>query len=277
MKRPLFRQEALDRLSSPEQLDQLMQVTSPRGWIALTACVLLILAALAWGFFGTIPTTVEGKGFLVPSQGFKTVTAPHAGTIAEILVRPGDTVESGQVLVRLNPSKGSEVSVASPVAGRVLAAALRAGDVVEEGATLVTLEPRDDTLEAVVYVSAADGYQVQPGMSVQVWPAFARKGEFGSLIGRVRSSGRFPVGQADLMRRLGSGELVASLSGTGPLLEVVVELQPDPAAPGGYRWSSSRAAPEPLAAGTPCQGVITVREERPIRLVFPLPALLCGT
>jgi len=38
MTRPsIFRQAALDRLSSPEQLDRLMQVTLPTGWIALVA------------------------------------------------------------------------------------------------------------------------------------------------------------------------------------------------------------------------------------------------
>ena len=31
----IFRKVALERLSSPEQLDQLMQVTSPKGWLAL--------------------------------------------------------------------------------------------------------------------------------------------------------------------------------------------------------------------------------------------------
>ena len=32
---PLFRPRALERLSSPERLDALMQVTSPKGWLAL--------------------------------------------------------------------------------------------------------------------------------------------------------------------------------------------------------------------------------------------------
>ena len=32
---PLFRKAALDKLASPERLDVLMQVTSPKGWLAL--------------------------------------------------------------------------------------------------------------------------------------------------------------------------------------------------------------------------------------------------
>jgi hypothetical protein len=277
MSRPIYRKEALDRLSSPEQLDQLMQVTGPRAWVALAAFGLLILTALLWGFLGSIPTTVEGQGFLVPTRGVKTVTAPRAGAIAAVLVRPGEEVDEQQALVRLAPAGGgAEVALASPCRARVLGAALRPGDAVEEGAALVTLEPLDDTLEAVLYVPAGDGYQVEPGMSVQVWPAFARKGEFGSLLGTVRSAGRFPVAQADMMRRLGSGELVNSLAGAGPFLEIVVGLRPDPASPGDYRWSAGHAPPVRLSAGTPCHGVITVRWQRPVRLVFPLPAVLPG-
>ena len=43
MQNKLFRKVALERLSSPEQLDQMMTVTSLRGWIALAAAIFLIL------------------------------------------------------------------------------------------------------------------------------------------------------------------------------------------------------------------------------------------
>ena len=40
MTRQIFRKAALTRLASPDQLDQLMQVTSPRSWIALAGFAL---------------------------------------------------------------------------------------------------------------------------------------------------------------------------------------------------------------------------------------------
>jgi len=33
----LLRKSSIEKLSSPEQLDMMMRVTSPMGWIALTA------------------------------------------------------------------------------------------------------------------------------------------------------------------------------------------------------------------------------------------------
>ncbi|MFL6291034.1 MAG: NHLP bacteriocin system secretion protein, partial [Thermoanaerobaculia bacterium] len=58
----IFRKVALERLSSPEQLDQLMQVTSPRGWLALGAFGTLLNTALGWAELGTIPTDATGEG-----------------------------------------------------------------------------------------------------------------------------------------------------------------------------------------------------------------------
>ena len=33
----IFRKTALEKLSSPEQLDELMKITTPKGWVALIA------------------------------------------------------------------------------------------------------------------------------------------------------------------------------------------------------------------------------------------------
>lgn len=61
----LFRQESLERLSTPDQLDQLMQVVSAKSWLPLASLGSLIALALLWGIFGRIPVTAIGKGVLV--------------------------------------------------------------------------------------------------------------------------------------------------------------------------------------------------------------------
>ncbi|MBI5931782.1 MAG: hypothetical protein HY862_20905 [Chloroflexi bacterium] len=61
----LFRKVALDRLSSPEQLDQLMKITSPRAWLALIAIAILCAAGGLWAVFGSIPEEAQGNGVLV--------------------------------------------------------------------------------------------------------------------------------------------------------------------------------------------------------------------
>jgi hypothetical protein len=61
-KRSIFRKESLERLSSPERLDQLMQVVSPRSWLPLVALGSIVGVAVIWSIYGRIPITVEGQG-----------------------------------------------------------------------------------------------------------------------------------------------------------------------------------------------------------------------
>ena len=60
MQESLFREEAMDKMSSPDELDRLMRVTHPKGWLALVA------ATVVWGVFGSVPIEVGGdKGVLL--------------------------------------------------------------------------------------------------------------------------------------------------------------------------------------------------------------------
>ncbi len=98
---PVFRKVALDRLASPEQLDQLMRVTDGRGWIALAALGLIVGTGVVWGTVGTIPQNVTGTGILVKSGGLFEVTPIAGGRVTDISVSVGDMVTEGQVVARL--------------------------------------------------------------------------------------------------------------------------------------------------------------------------------
>lgn len=93
-----FRKVALDRLSSPEQLDQVMRVTRPGGWIALAGIGVLLLTAIVWGAVGTLSDKVTGQGILVKSGGVLEVVASTSGRVTDVSVSPGDQVTEGQVV-----------------------------------------------------------------------------------------------------------------------------------------------------------------------------------
>jgi NHLM bacteriocin system secretion protein len=96
--RHMFRQQAWEHFASPEQLDQLLQVVSPRQWLALAACGALAGVALLWSIFGRLPTTVLGQGVLIHPRQVIDVQTPAAGRLATLAVRVGDVVHSGEVL-----------------------------------------------------------------------------------------------------------------------------------------------------------------------------------
>jgi HlyD family secretion protein len=98
----IFRKVALERLSSPEQLDQLMQVTNPQGWLALVGLCALLAAALLWGVFGSVPTETTGEGILLRQGGVSDLVAAGAGQVEEVEVKVGDVIEKGQVVAKIH-------------------------------------------------------------------------------------------------------------------------------------------------------------------------------
>jgi hypothetical protein len=87
----LFRQEALDKISSPEQLDQLLQVVSLKDWLPLASLGFVVAIALVWSIFGKIPLTAEAKGLLLQNP-----TDPNQLiSISYFPIEDGRQIESG--------------------------------------------------------------------------------------------------------------------------------------------------------------------------------------
>ena len=97
-----FRTVALQRASSPEQLDQLVDITKPFDWILTIVICLGLAAALTWGVLGRIPTRALGEGLLISSGGrvVDSVSAA-AGRLSSVEVSVGDHVSQGQTIARI--------------------------------------------------------------------------------------------------------------------------------------------------------------------------------
>ena len=101
MKSDIFRKVALERLSSPEQLDQMLTVTPARSWIALIGVLLLTGLTVTWGFQGSVSTSVFGQGVMVRSGGVQTVVASGSGVITGLNVKIGDRLKRDQVIAQI--------------------------------------------------------------------------------------------------------------------------------------------------------------------------------
>lgn len=260
MKREVFRKEALDRLSSPEQLDLLMPVTSSRGWLALAGVGLLLAMGVAWGVFGSVETMVKGTGLLMRYQGFQTVSANEPGEAVEVQVDSDSEVKPDDPLLTYLPV-GADPStpvatLRAPLGGRVLDTQVRPGSYFSADQLLVSIEAPEAPLQAVVFVPASDGFKVRAGMDVRILPATAANQGGSVLRGSVKSVARFPSTHQQLMYSLQNEEWVNSLLRLGPTLEVVVDIGDDQNLKQYY-------------TGTPCDVSIVVDRQRPIRYLFP--------
>lgn len=70
-------------------------------WGALCAVVVLLI----WASLGHIDEVVRGQGKVVPSRQVQVVQSLDGGIVEEILVRPGQHIELGQVLLRIDPTR----------------------------------------------------------------------------------------------------------------------------------------------------------------------------
>jgi HlyD family secretion protein len=98
----LFRREALERVASPERLDDLVTIVAPRDWMALGAAAVLTLAVVAWSVWGTLPTTVNGHGVIVRPRQVVAIQAASEGRVIAFTVQPGTRVEAGALIARLD-------------------------------------------------------------------------------------------------------------------------------------------------------------------------------
>ena len=81
MSNHIFRQKSMERISSPEQLNDYIRVSNPGVWLVLAAVIVLLAGTCVWGVFGRLETTV--KGAAVVKGGVMTVyiKEEHLGTV----------------------------------------------------------------------------------------------------------------------------------------------------------------------------------------------------
>ena len=102
----LYRKSSLEKLSSPEQLDRMIKISSPMSWLALIAVFLVILATVIWSIVGTLPTTETVSGMIVDPHHVNSVYADMSGTLEKYCVDTGKNVKSGEKIATKtdNPS-----------------------------------------------------------------------------------------------------------------------------------------------------------------------------
>lgn len=86
-------------------IDRYNSWDASRRLIAVASSGLLVL--VAWAAFAQVDEVTRGTGRVIPSSKAQLVQPAEAATIEEILVRGGQTVKRGQLLVRLDDAQSS--------------------------------------------------------------------------------------------------------------------------------------------------------------------------
>ncbi|GGF57616.1 hypothetical protein GCM10007301_16650 [Azorhizobium oxalatiphilum] len=89
------------RHTDPDQLDLMVRVASPMGWLVLAVFLCAVFSGLAWSVLASAPLKVAGNGVLQGSGGVIVVSAPATAPVAGVAVKVGDTVQAGAVVATL--------------------------------------------------------------------------------------------------------------------------------------------------------------------------------
>ena len=100
MSASFFRKSALEKLSTPEKLDQLIKVTGPKAWIALITIAVALFTGILWSFMGTVKTKLDVIGVVLGGEVHE-VVATSQGQLVELKVAIGDKVKKGDVIATI--------------------------------------------------------------------------------------------------------------------------------------------------------------------------------
>ena len=87
----IFRKKSLDRISSPEQLNDYIRVANPGIWMILAAVIILLAGVCVWGIFGHLDTKTETVGTYL---GFGGNDTPQYVIMVQVAA-PGKNMEGG--------------------------------------------------------------------------------------------------------------------------------------------------------------------------------------
>jgi hypothetical protein len=139
--REIFRKKALDKLSTPDDLDEILQVNSSVSWLLMISLLCIVLGGVVWGIFGQIVNKVTMTGILQPVNPPLSLIMSEPGQIDSIFCRAGDSVFKGQPIVKYIVDKTSSAKyLFSPGNGELVELNIREGLFISQATTVAKIE-----------------------------------------------------------------------------------------------------------------------------------------
>lgn len=265
----LYRKAALERISSPEQLDKALKITSPMSWLALGGISLIIFVTIIWSIVGTIPVTVTAKGMVSSLVATNAVYTDEAGTVVAVMVRPGDELHLGQEVITYKNSANEIKTIYSDQVGKVTELVVDKDDALTPGSEIIRVTPKSQASQIVVcYVPLAQAKKLERGMQVKVSLDSLDSQSYGTMVARVVNIDAYAASTTGMTSVIGSGNyLESSLTGGGPVVAVACELYPGESE-SGYYWSNSKGAKVTVTNGSLVTAKIVTEKVAPISKLF---------
>ncbi|GAA2921464.1 HlyD family efflux transporter periplasmic adaptor subunit [Streptomyces mexicanus] len=266
-----FRQQALAKLNSPEELDLPVRLARPQGWLVLCVTLVAVAAACVWAVTGSVASTVTAQAVLTHGQGSYVLQSPVAGQVTAVLAEQGARLPANAPVIKVRTGQGESV-VRTVAAGRITALAATIGQIISTGANVAAVEKvarTSDPLYATVYVPAQKAAGIPAGAAVDLTVSSVPAQRYGVLRGHVKSVDRTAQSAQQIAAYLGDGQLGEQFTKDGRPVAVLVRLDTSRATKSGYRWSTAHGPPFRLDSMTLATASIRLADQHPVDWLLP--------
>jgi multidrug efflux pump subunit AcrA (membrane-fusion protein) len=266
-----FRQQALAKLQSPEELDLPVRFARPQGWLVLSVTVVAVAAASVWAVTGSVASTVSAPAILTHGEGSYILQSPVAGQVTAVLAKQGERLPADTPVLKVRTAQGDSV-VRTVAAGRITGLAATIGQIIQTGANVAAVEKvahASDPLYATVYVPAENAAAIPENAAVDLTVSSVPTQEYGVLRGHVKSVDRSAESAQQIAAFLGDSQLGEQFTKKGRPVAVTVKLDKSSATKSGYKWSSKDGPPFDLTSMTTASGSIRLADQRPVDWLLP--------
>ena len=227
-------------LRSPEEMGELLRVTSVPTYLLAAAVILMLGAFIVWGFLGKVSDKAYYSGIVFPAQGTTDITLPNRGMVRTMLVHIGDSVRQGQTVALVS---------------------------IGESHSFLT-----STADGLVISSKTDNEaqrDLRIGMGAQVWPADEKRDEIGYVRGRITQVVRYPADADEVRKTLKSDILARRMLELGDVVyEVRIDLLSSPDDSTRYDWSFGEPVGVSMGIGTRCSVLTETRRRSMFQYLF---------
>ncbi|MFF0160868.1 HlyD family efflux transporter periplasmic adaptor subunit [Streptomyces sp. NPDC005263] len=266
-----FRQQALAKLQSPEELDLPVRFARPQGWLVLAVTVVVMAAACVWAVTGSVASTVSAPAILTHGQGSYILQSPVAGQVTEVVAEQGQRLPADAPVLKVRTADGVTV-VRTVAAGRITGLAATIGQIIQTGANVASVEKiarTSDPLYATVYVPAENAASIPADAAVDLTVQSVPTQEYGVLHGRVKTVDRSAQSAQQISAFLGDSQLGEQFTKDGRPVAVLVKLDKSSGTKSGYEWSSADGPPFALTSMTSATGSIRLADQHPVDWLLP--------
>lgn len=267
----LYRKSSLERISSPDQLDTMLKISSPMSWLALAGATMIVVITIIWAFIGRIPMTVTTTGIVTSPDGTNAVYSNTAGTVTKVFVARGDKIYEKDVLMEVETDRKETVQILSDQVGFVGEIVAPEGSIITPNSEVLRLSPNTDSHQVVVcYVLTADAQKIKRGDNAYISLSSSDSKSYGHMMGRVINIDAGAASQNAQKKVLGSeNNLNKSFSSDGKAVTAVTcELYPSGSSVSGYFWSNTKGDQLAVNNRDMCSVKIITKQVRPIEKLF---------